>query len=144
MTTPTNEELMTQLGVTAQQAAELVEYFEQKKIEDAEQYNDDTLGGEGIGVGRIIATGYASESTKARFIVGIKRRQIPANLNIFGTFSIHDALGDLVASGSGKLPILNSSSSNSMLVLTVEGLSGMTQGEPLTLRTDTTSSRIEY
>lgn len=28
MTTPTNEELMTQLGVTAQQAAELVEYFE--------------------------------------------------------------------------------------------------------------------
>lgn len=28
MTTPTNEELMTQLGVTAQQAAELVQYFE--------------------------------------------------------------------------------------------------------------------
>jgi hypothetical protein len=28
MTTPTNEELMAQLGVTAQQAAELVEYFE--------------------------------------------------------------------------------------------------------------------
>ena len=28
MTTPNNEELMTQLGVTAQQAAELVEYFE--------------------------------------------------------------------------------------------------------------------
>lgn len=28
MTTPTNEELMTQLGVTAQQAAALVQYFE--------------------------------------------------------------------------------------------------------------------
>lgn len=34
MTTPTNEELMTQLGITAQQAADLVQYFENKKNEE--------------------------------------------------------------------------------------------------------------
>ena len=96
----------------------------------------------GVATGDDIIIGYANSSTSARFYAPILSNTAPTGITVTGTF---DALimTSYATVGSGLVPSsILSSSSNRMLSFQVSGLSGLSLGDPVMLRTESSTSKI--
>jgi len=99
--------------------------------------NPNVFGGGSVGV---VTGGYANSAKIAVFTANIMSNTPPASITVVGTFSVYTAADVLIA--SGVTPILGNIESNRVVPFVVFGLTGMIAKENLTLRSDTTSSKI--
>jgi len=98
----------------------------------------------GLASGDVIAIGYAESATIAVFNLPISSTTAPSSVTITGTFEIRAGAGFTaratgISSGSFVTP---ATTSNKYFVLGITGLSGLTIGETLLLRTESASSKI--
>ena len=99
--------------------------------------NPNVFGGGTVGV---VADGYANSSSIAVFTANIISNTAPVSISVVGSFSVYTATDALIA--AGVVPVLGSIKSNRVAPFVVTGLTGLTAKENLTLRPDTTSSKI--
>jgi hypothetical protein len=90
----------------------------------------------------VVATGYAVSTTDAKFFLPVSLLAAPSSITVTNTFVVRDAAGVLVGSGSAKTPVLNASSSKKLIELDVGTMTGLTVGEPLSLRSSAVASKI--
>lgn len=96
----------------------------------------------GVAAGDDIVIGYANSSTSARFYAPIISNTAPTGITVTGTFDAR-IMTSYAAVGSGLVPTgILSSSSNRMVSFQVSGLSGLSLGDPVMLRTESSSSKI--
>lgn len=107
----------------------------------AENYTSNNLNPNvfgGIASNRILALGYAHNTGTAYFLLPTLSPSGAASITVSNTFSVYGANSVLIA--SGNVPVLVSGTLGASLIQ-VAGIS-LAQGEPLTLRTDSASSKI--
>jgi len=116
--------------------------------------NFNVVGGVGIGIDAYLADGHAFSTTGALFTVPINEIGVPAAMSILNIaggnpvdseFNVTDALeANKNAAGITVLTYDSGDSSNRQLVFTVAGLTGLTVGEPLKLRSRIASAGFTY
>jgi len=94
----------------------------------------------GNGVSDDIAVGFAEGATTAVFFLPVSGLSPATSITVSGTFNVVKINTAPVA--SGVTPTLNTRTSDKITKLSVSGLSGLTLGEPLTLRTDLAANKI--
>jgi len=94
----------------------------------------------GLATGDVIATGYANSATSVVISMPISLVSEPASITVVSTFGIFDASSTVVT--AGLVPSINALSSQKIAVLVFTGLTGLTQGEVVTVRTDDATSKI--
>lgn len=108
------------------------------KLYHSKNLNTNEFGG--VGIGDFIADGYAFNATTAIFILPINSYSPPSSISISGEFNIFkEGIGSIATS---IIPIISGASSNRVLYLQVDGLSGLTNRERLTLTSTTAESKI--
>lgn len=90
----------------------------------------------------ILATGYATSATEARFFLPINGFINPTSITLTDTFNVTGVTGGIVGGGGGVTPTLATTSSKRVCVLIVTGLSGLTSGAPYNLTTVLSTSEI--
>jgi len=93
----------------------------------------------GLAADDIIATGIAQSATTALFLLENDSFTAPTSITIVSTFKILSAGGATIA--TGVTPSLSGISSNKITAMSVT-TTGLTAGQPITLRSDTASSKI--
>ena len=92
----------------------------------------------GSGANKYIALGYAQSATSARFFLPISLYNTPSSVTVSGTFFAllgGSSRGDAVITGLA-------SASNKMAVISVEGLSGLTTGQAVSLYATSSDAKI--
>lgn len=87
-----------------------------------------------------VAVGFADGTTSAVFFLTTLGFSSATSITVDGTFNVARVNTGLVA--SGLTPVLNTRGSHKLTKLSVTGLSGLVDKEPLTLRTDLATSKI--
>lgn len=90
----------------------------------------------------ILATGYATSATVARFFLPIQGLIVPTAITLTGTFRVTSVNDVITGGGTSVTPTLTTRSSRRFCVIQVTGLSGLTQGNPYNLTAFDTTSRI--
>ena len=92
----------------------------------------------GSGANKYIALGYAQSATSARFFLPISFYSTPSSITVSGTFFAllgGSSKGDAVITGLAA-------ASNKMAVISVEGLSGLTTGQAVSLYATSSDAKI--
>lgn len=93
----------------------------------------------GIGANQVVSIGYAATTTTATFPLHVSNLSA-GSITVTSTFLVTDESGATLA--SGVIPAL-AISSNKVIIITVVGLIGLSEKDPLSLRTETASSKIK-
>ena len=89
---------------------------------------------------QVIGTGWAETTSLAVFNLPIVGINTPSGATITSTFDIKDAAGATIF--ASVVPVFDSSSSRNILKVTVTTAATLSVGQPLSLVTDTTTSKI--
>jgi len=96
----------------------------------------------GVAAGQDLIIGFANSSTSARFYAPIFSNTAPTGITTVGTFAAL-IMTSYAAAGSGVAPtVLLGSSSNRMISFQISGLTGLSPGDPVMLRSESASSKI--
>lgn len=96
----------------------------------------------GVADGDDLIIGYANSSTSARFYAPIFSNTAPTGITTVGTFNAL-IMTSYATVGAGVAPTgLLSSSSNRMISFQISGLTGLSLGDPVMLRSVSASSKI--
>jgi hypothetical protein len=87
-----------------------------------------------------LARGVAINGNTILFSLPISMKLAPSSITIVGTFAV--AILGSSTFGSGSTPTLSSQSNAKTAVVSIEGLSGLTQGQAYSLFSDSASSKI--
>lgn len=90
---------------------------------------------------KTIADGYGATASLAIFFLNTSRQGLASSISVTSTFSILDVVaGSIIA--SGKTPTLDSDTSNKIVRVRIDGLSGLVTGRRYLLLSDSASSEI--